>query len=130
MRFLNIFLILSAISSFSCQTKQKVRELSEPQELVSNDERKKQPERPDYAIKAPDFELRTIKGDIVKLSDLKGKVVLLNFWGTWCGPCLQEIPDFNRLYSKYNKKCLEIVGITIPRSGTPDSDKYLKKFMK
>ena len=102
MRFLNIFLILSAISSFSCQTKQKVRELSEPQELVSNDERKKQPERPDYAIKAPDFELRTIKGDIVKLSDLKGKVILLNFWGTWCGPCLQEIPDFNRLYSKYN----------------------------
>ena len=130
MRFLNIFLILSAISSFSCQTKQKVKELSEPQELVSNDERKKQPERPDYAIKAPDFELRTIKGDIVKLSDLKGKVVLLNFWGTWCGPCLQEIPDFNRLYSKYNKKGLEIVGITIPRSGTPDSDKYLKKFMK
>ena len=59
MKFLNIFLILSAVSSFSCQTKQKVRELSEPQELVSNDERKKQPERPDYAIKAPDFELRT-----------------------------------------------------------------------
>ena len=129
MRFLNIFLILSAISSFSCQTKQKVRELSEPQELVSNDERKKQPERPDYAIKAPDFELRTIKGDIVKLSDLKGKVVLLNFWGTWCGPCRREIPDFIKLYDEYNDDGLEIIGVAV-QSGTAENIKRFSDYYK
>ena len=112
MRFLNIFLILSAISSFSCQTKQKVRELSEPQELVSNDERKKQPERPDYAIKAPDFELRTIKGDIVKLSDLKGKVVLLNFGVPGAVPVFKKsqiLIGYTRNITKRVLKLLELL---------------------
>ena len=130
MRLYNILIMTSTLSVFSCQSKQSIQELNDPQELVGQEQPKKQPKRPDYAIKAPDFELRTVKGEFVKLSDLKGKVVLLNFWGTWCGPCLKEIPDLNKLYSKYKNKGLEIVGITIPRSGTPDSDKYLKKFMK
>ena len=64
---------------------------------------------------APDFTLATTDGELVSLSDLKGKVVLLNFWGTWCGPCRRELPDFVKLQNKYNKDGLEIVGITIRR---------------
>ena len=60
------------------------------------------------------------------MSDYKGKVVLLNFWGTWCGPCRREIPDFNKLHDKYQKDGLEIVGITIT-SGSP---KNIFSFMK
>jgi|TARA_Y100000588_G_C14221650_1_gene911256 Peroxiredoxin len=74
-----------------------------------------QAQRPPVSIPAPDFTLATTEGDLVSLSDLKGKVVLLNFWGTWCGPCRIELPDFVKLYDKYNKKGLEIVGITIRR---------------
>ena len=130
MKSAKLLIFICAISSHSCQKKQNIQEVSEPSELVSKSENQKRPERPHYAIKAPDFQLRTVQGKLFKLSDYHGKVVLLNFWGTWCGPCLQEIPDFNNLYSKYNKNGLEIVGVTVPRSGVPDSDSHLQKFMK
>ena len=51
--------------------------------------------------------------DELTLSNLKGKVVLINFWASWCGPCRLEIPDLNELYSKYNEEGLEILGISI-----------------
>ena len=69
----------------------------------------------DPASKAPDFTLKTVDGRLFKLSENKGKVILLNFWGTWCGPCRREIPDFNKLHKKYRKNGLEIVGITLKR---------------
>ena len=52
---------------------------------------------------APDFTLADLDGDWVTLNELKGKVVLLNFWGTWCGPCRREIPAFINLTEKYKK---------------------------
>ena len=90
-------IFIFAISSYSCQKTQSIKEVSSPSDLSTQSDKNKQPQRPDYAIKAPDFKLRTVQGKLVNLSDYKGKVVLLNFWGTWCGPCLQEIPDFNKL---------------------------------
>jgi len=74
--------------------------------------------------KAPDFKLATISGEEFYLSDYSGKVVMLNFWGTWCPPCRKEIPDLVNLQAKYNKDGLEIVGITL-NSG---SAKEIKKF--
>jgi len=71
---------------------------------------------------APDFTLVDLDGNNISLSDLKGKVVLLNFWGTWCGPCRKEIPDFINLSKKYKKNGLEIVGITLT-SGPPKNIK-------
>jgi len=60
---------------------------------------------------APDFELKDLSGNIVKLSKLKGKVVLLNFWTTWCGPCRNEIPHLEKIYNKYKDKGLVIFGV-------------------
>ena len=71
------------------------------------------------AILAPDFTLADLGGRKISLSDLKGKVVLLNFWGTWCGPCKREIPDFISLSEKHKKNGLEIIGVTLS-SGPPD----------
>jgi len=70
-------------------------------------------------IKAPDFTLADLNGNWVSLSDFKGKVIMLNFWGTWCGPCRKEIPDFVKMMDKHQKEGLEIVGITLS-SGTPE----------
>ncbi len=87
---------------------------------VSSVKIKKQPTRPKNAVLAPDFSLATTSGEIVKMNDLLGKVILLNFWGTWCGPCRKEIPDFVKLYEKYQNDGLEIVGVTLT-SGPPEN---------
>ena len=69
-------------------------------------------------VKAPEFTLADLEGNLVTLSDLKGKVVMLNFWGTWCGPCRREIPDFVKLIDKHKDSGLEILGVTLS-SGPP-----------
>ncbi len=63
--------------------------------------------------KAPDFALKNPDGKVIKLSDFRGKVVVLNFWGTWCPPCRQELPDFVRVYNNYRNKGMEILGIAV-----------------
>ena len=80
-------------------------------------------------IKAPDFNLADLDGNILNFSAYEGQVVMLTFWGTWCGPCRQEIPDFIELYDKYNKEGLEIVGIAI-QSGSPENIKLFSEHYK
>ena len=74
--------------------------------------------------KAPDFKLATISGEEFYLSDYAGKVVMLNFWGTWCPPCRKEIPDLVNLQAKYNKDGLEIVGITLNSGSAKEIQKF------
>ena len=74
---------------------------------------------------APDFKLKNSNDSLYVLSDLRGKVVLFNFWATWCGPCRMEIPDFIELYDKYNDKGFEILGISLS-----DSKEALINFAK
>lgn len=67
---------------------------------------------------APGFTLPDARGGQLSLADLRGKVVLLNFWATWCPPCRREIPDFISLQDKYGAQGLQIVGI-----GTDEPEK-------
>lgn len=62
---------------------------------------------------APSFELADIDGELVSIDDFKGRVILLNFWATWCGPCKREIPDFIDLQNEYGDDGLTIVGIAL-----------------
>ena len=62
---------------------------------------------------APDFHLQDLDGKEVRLASFKGKVVLLDFWATWCGPCLEEMPKLNRLYKKFSDKNVTILGIDV-----------------
>ena len=62
---------------------------------------------------APEFSLKDVNGQTVKLSDYRGKVVLLNFWATWCGPCKIEIPWFIEFQNKYGKDGLQVVGVSV-----------------
>lgn len=66
---------------------------------------------------APDFTLQDANGASVKLSDYHGKVVLLNFWATWCGPCTVEIPWFVEFEQQYKSKGLEVVGVSMDEDG-------------
>ena len=74
---------------------------------------------------APDFELKTGAGEKVRLSDYRGKVVLLNFWATWCGPCRQELPTVAKLYGEFRDSGLVVFGVNDEDKGT--ARKYLEK---
>jgi len=69
--------------------------------------------------KSPEIKLPNTKGDTVALSSLKGKLVLIDFWGTWCAPCVEEQPELAKLYRKYkqsyftNAKGFEIYGVSL-----------------
>lgn len=69
--------------------------------------------------KFTDFEMQTPEGKTVKLSDYvgKGKVVLVDFWASWCGPCRREMPNLVEAYAKYKNKNFEIVGVSLDQSG-------------
>jgi peroxiredoxin len=67
---------------------------------------------------APDFALESIYGDTVRLSHFRGKVVLLYFWATWCGPCKIEMPWFVELQDQYSPQGLQIVGISLDEDAT------------
>lgn len=66
---------------------------------------------------APDFKLKTLDQKTISLSDLRGKVVLINFWATWCGPCRMEVPHLKTLYSTFDRKQFEILALS---DETPD----------
>jgi thiol-disulfide isomerase/thioredoxin len=78
------------------------------------------------AVKAPRFELRDINGHRVRLSDYQGKVVLINFWATWCPPCRAEMPDLIRLQREHVKQGLQIIGITYP----PERKARVRRFAR
>lgn len=73
---------------------------------------------------APDFEIARNDGAAFRLSDHEGEVVLLNFWATWCGPCINELPAFERLYEEYGDK-IQILAID-----SSDDAETMEKFLE
>jgi peroxiredoxin len=75
---------------------------------------------------APSWELNDVAGKPLKLSDFKGKVVILDFWATWCPPCRAEIPGFVALQNKYADKGLTVIGVSVDEQGPS----VVKPFMR
>jgi thiol-disulfide isomerase/thioredoxin len=76
---------------------------------------------------APDFDLPTLDGKNLKLSDLRGKAVLLNFWATYCGPCKIEMPWFVELQKEYGPQGFQIVGVAMDDASTDEIAKFTRQ---
>ncbi|PIQ98032.1 MAG: thiol-disulfide oxidoreductase ResA [Nitrospinae bacterium CG11_big_fil_rev_8_21_14_0_20_56_8] len=91
------------------------RESPFTQDDVRSQERMDQ-ERAEVGYLAPRFTLRNLAGNRVDLGDFKGKVVVVNFWATWCAPCRVEMPSFESLYRRYRSEDLTVLAISIDKN--------------
>ena len=101
-----IILVLLVIWASGCGVETEIEEIGELEEVIITEK-----EWGD----APDFTLPDLEGNSLTLSDFKGKVIILNFWATWCSPCRKEIPDFIELYENYKDEGLLIIGVNLDR---------------
>ena len=78
---------------------------------------------------APRYSATSLAGDSVSLASLRGKVVLMNVWATWCGPCRKEIPELRAIHSAYKDRGLELIGVSVDADGSDDAIRgFLKDF--
>ena len=77
---------------------------------------------------APEWKLTDLKGELVKSSDFRGKVLILDFWATWCAPCRVEIPHFVELQKQYGGKGLMVVGVSLDEQGPDVVKEFVKQF--
>lgn len=75
----------------------------------------------------PNFTLPTLNGETVTLSSLRGKVVLLNFWASWCPPCMEEMPSLQSLYAKFTSKDFVLLAVNIEEDGKVLASQIVKK---
>ncbi|MCC6650742.1 MAG: TlpA family protein disulfide reductase [Candidatus Eisenbacteria bacterium] len=66
---------------------------------------------------APAFAVKTVDGKTLKLSDLRNKPVIVDFWATWCGPCRASMPDLNEMQARYGAKGLTVIGLSVDETG-------------
>lgn len=81
----------------------------------------------DAGSEAPEYAAVSLDGDTVSLEQLRGRVVLLNVWATWCGPCRKEIPELRAIHETYKDRGLELVGVSVDTDGTDDN---IREFVK
>lgn len=76
---------------------------------------------PQTGFLAPDFELKTLNGDVVKLSDLRGQAVLINLWSTWCPPCRAEMKTLETVYNDYKDQGFTVLAVNMTSQDNPSA---------
>ncbi len=105
----------------------------EDETAADNQESKTDGDSEEDKIPAPEFELKDQYGQVHKLSDYKGKTILLNFWATWCPPCRAELPDIQKIYEEYStegEEALIVLGVAGPGMGEEKSQEEIAAFLE
>jgi len=107
-KLIAIILLFMTISLFGCESKSsQIDKILEDVNIIDDE-------------KAPDFTLLTLDGKEVKLTDYSGKIVIIDFWATWCGPCRKGIPDLVSIQKEYKDE-LVVIGISLDQPSTQSS---------
>lgn len=112
---LGLLVIFTLMSTYGCAS--PVPDSSQREETVSPPAR--EVPAPKVGHPAPDFTLNDLDGNPLRLSDLRGKVVFINFWASWCPPCRAEMPEIEAVHQKYKDKGVVVIGVDI---GEPESN--------
>jgi cytochrome c biogenesis protein CcmG, thiol:disulfide interchange protein DsbE len=83
--------------------------------------------KPEEGYLAPPFTLRNLKGNLEGLDDHSGKVIIVNFWATWCAPCVKEMPSFETLYRRYRSKGLTLLAVSLDKDGSAKVQEFVDK---
>ena len=97
-----LFVVVLAVIAYRIQ-------LSPSKKTVFNQE------KPEVGHPSPDFTLRNLQGNLEGLVNHKDKVIILNFWATWCAPCLEEMPAFEKLYRRYRSRGLTVLAVSLDK---------------
>lgn len=81
-----------------------------------------------HGSKAPDFELKDLQGRVHHLSDFRGRVVILNFFATWCAPCRTEVPYLVRLYRGFADEGLQVIGVSLDEDGGTALGPFIRQY--
>jgi cytochrome c-type biogenesis protein len=109
---MRLFLVGAIVAALGCSTTEQPAPQSDKVEVG-------QP--------APTYAATSMSGDSVSLAKMRGKVVLMNVWATWCGPCRKEIPELRAINAAYKDKGLELVGVSVDSDG---SDEAIRAFLQ
>ena len=113
-----VILFVSAISSYAVQQYLEQDAMNNPQQALIQTELAE-----GESFTRPEFAMADIDGEMRNIKDWDGKVILLNFWATWCPPCLSEIPGFIELQQQYGEQGLQVIGIAV------DNEEAVREYM-
>jgi thiol-disulfide isomerase/thioredoxin len=111
--FLLSVLVIISVFLIGCEKKEKT---SPPVDNTKTQVKQELRESPEEGFIAPGFTLQNLSGTSVNLNDFRGRVVLLNFWATWCGPCRKEIPALEKLYQAKKGPGFEILAVSLDKT--------------
>ena len=83
--------------------------------------------KPQEGYLAPRFTLRNLKGNLEGIDDHLGKVIIINFWATWCTPCVKEMPSFENLYRRFRSKGLTILAVSLDKNSPSKVQEFVDK---
>jgi thiol-disulfide isomerase/thioredoxin len=129
---MKLFLMLLLISVFALPglsvQKTSPTKAKAKQQVAPKPEAETKATPPSGALKElPTLNLQDFSGKTVKQTDLTAKAYIVDFWATWCGPCIVEIPNYNRLQEKYGDKGLKVLGVTLASGEAAEVKPYIEK---